>query len=187
WKQGPDPPVPASATQSPPSGENDRPRGLFRPEAMTSGPDWACADVVPVSSKAAAPSTVKTRNGIAAPIETSTARMLPEPTHRVCPPVAVPSSGESEGNPSCLPCAAASDNSTAAGAMADWAVWIGGGVLGAARAAHSSRDRQLFAGGYYVTTAGRTPGGWWAMYPELTYVEGYLVLTDPDGTERRLE
>ncbi|MGH8835957.1 MAG: hypothetical protein ACRDWG_13335 [Actinomycetes bacterium] len=30
---------------------------------------------------------------------------------------------------------------------------------------------------------------WWmvAMYLELTYVEGYLVFTDPDGTERRLE
>jgi hypothetical protein len=30
---------------------------------------------------------------------------------------------------------------------------------------------------------------WWmvAMYPELTYVEGYLVFTDPDGTGRRIE
>jgi hypothetical protein len=25
------------------------------------------------------------------------------------------------------------------------------------------------------------------MYPELTSVEGYLVFTEPDGTERRLE
>ena len=30
---------------------------------------------------------------------------------------------------------------------------------------------------------------WWmvAMYPELAYVEGYLVFTDPDGTEQRME
>ena len=26
-----------------------------------------------------------------------------------------------------------------------------------------------------------------AMYPELVYVEGYLVFTEPDGTERRME
>jgi hypothetical protein len=30
---------------------------------------------------------------------------------------------------------------------------------------------------------------WWmvAMYPELVYVEGYLVFTELDGTERRME
>jgi hypothetical protein len=30
---------------------------------------------------------------------------------------------------------------------------------------------------------------WWmaAMYPELSYVEGYVVFTEPDETERRME
>ncbi len=36
-KQGPEPPAPDSATYNPPFGENANPRGLFSPEAMTSG------------------------------------------------------------------------------------------------------------------------------------------------------
>ena len=35
------PPLPASTTYSSPFGENDRWRGLLRPEAITTGSDWA--------------------------------------------------------------------------------------------------------------------------------------------------
>ena len=60
-KQGPEPPVPDSATYNPPFGENANPRGLFSPEAMTSGPVWAAAGDRPAIVSAAAPSTAAIR------------------------------------------------------------------------------------------------------------------------------
>ena len=61
-KQGPEPPVPASATYNPPFGENVNPRGLFSPDAMTSAPACALAGDMTAIVSAAVPSTASTRH-----------------------------------------------------------------------------------------------------------------------------